>query len=61
MGQILEHKHLIVRAELNNPPKCAEAIQEWMKSLVDTAVMIVTVIIKPLSSQCFEKCTHIVS
>lgn len=39
MGQILEHKHLIVRAELNNPPKCAEAIQDWMKSLVDTIGM----------------------
>jgi S-adenosylmethionine/arginine decarboxylase-like enzyme len=35
MGQILEHKHLIVRAELNNPPQCAEAIQDWMKTLVD--------------------------
>lgn len=35
MGKVLEHKHLIVRAELNNPPKCAEAIQDWMKSLVD--------------------------
>ena len=35
MGPILEHKHLIIRAELNNPPKCAEAIQDWMKSLVD--------------------------
>jgi S-adenosylmethionine/arginine decarboxylase-like enzyme len=35
MGSILEHKHLIVRAELNNPPQCAEAIQDWMKTLVD--------------------------
>lgn len=35
MGKVLEHKHLIVRAELNNPPKCAEAIQDWMKSLVN--------------------------
>lgn len=35
MSQILEHKHLIVRAELFNPPKCAEAIQDWMKTLVD--------------------------
>lgn len=34
-NKILEHKHLIVRAELNNPPQCAEAIQEWMKMLVD--------------------------
>ena len=35
MGQILEHKHLIIRAELKNPPKCVEAIQDWMKLLVD--------------------------
>jgi S-adenosylmethionine/arginine decarboxylase-like enzyme len=35
MGQILEHKHLIIRAELKNPPKCAEVIQDWMKLLVD--------------------------
>ena len=35
MDQILEHKHLIIRAELKNPPKCAEAIQDWMKLLVD--------------------------
>lgn len=35
MSKVLEHKHLIVRAELNNPPTCAEAIQEWMKKLVD--------------------------
>ena len=35
MGAILEHKHLIIRAELKNPPKCAEAIQDWMKVLVD--------------------------
>jgi S-adenosylmethionine/arginine decarboxylase-like enzyme len=34
MGQILEHKHLIMRAELNNPPQCVEAIQDWMKILV---------------------------
>ena len=35
MSKVLEHKHLIVRAELNNPPKCAIEIQEWMKTLVD--------------------------
>lgn len=34
MGKILEHKHLIVRAELNNPPKCTTAIDAWMKKLV---------------------------
>lgn len=35
MTKVLEHKHLIVRAELKNPPQCAEAIQNWMKLLVD--------------------------
>lgn len=35
MSKVLEHKHLIVRAELNNPPTCAVEIQEWMKTLVD--------------------------
>jgi len=35
MGKVLEHKHLIVRAELNNPPQCAESIQDWMKILVE--------------------------
>lgn len=35
MGKVLEHKHLIVRAELKNPPQCAEAIETWMKKLVN--------------------------
>lgn len=35
MSKILEHKHLIVRAELNNPPKCTSAIDLWMRRLVD--------------------------
>ena len=39
MGQILEHKHLIIRAELKTPPTCAESIQEWMKTLVDKISM----------------------
>lgn len=39
MTKVLEHKHLIVRAELNSPPQCAEAIQDWMKSLVETIGM----------------------
>ncbi len=30
----LFHKHLIIRAELDNPPKCSEAINEWMRTLV---------------------------
>lgn len=39
MTKILEHKHLIVRAELLNPPKCAKSIQDWMKKLVETINM----------------------
>ena len=35
MTKVLEHKHLIVRAELNNPPQCSESIQDWMHFLVD--------------------------
>lgn len=35
MGNILEHKHLIVRAELSSPPQCADAIQDWMRDLVE--------------------------
>ena len=29
-----EHKHLIVRAEVNNPPKDPEWVKEWLTSLV---------------------------
>lgn len=39
MTKVLEHKHLIVRAELNNPPQCAIEIQDWMKKLVKTIGM----------------------
>jgi S-adenosylmethionine/arginine decarboxylase-like enzyme len=35
LSKLLEHKHLIVRAELNNPPKCTSAIDLWMRKLVD--------------------------
>lgn len=35
MTKVLEHKHLIVRAELNNPPRDATNIKLWMKHLVD--------------------------
>ncbi len=31
----LFHKHLIIRAELNNPPKCSETINDWMRTLVE--------------------------
>lgn len=33
--QVLEHKHLIVRAELADPPYSPVEIKLWMKQLVD--------------------------
>lgn len=33
-NKILEHKHLIVRAELASPPQCTTAIERWMQDLV---------------------------
>lgn len=39
MTKVLEHKHLIVRAELNNPPQCDIEIQDWMRKLVETIDM----------------------
>jgi S-adenosylmethionine/arginine decarboxylase-like enzyme len=35
LSKILEHKHLIVRAELKNPPYSPHDIKQWMKTLVD--------------------------
>jgi S-adenosylmethionine/arginine decarboxylase-like enzyme len=32
---VLQHKHLIIRAEVENPPKDTDLINEWMKNLVD--------------------------
>ncbi len=39
MGTVLEHKHLIVRAELNSPPQCTTAIEVWMRKLVEAIDM----------------------
>ena len=35
MGKVLEHKHLIVRAELESPPYSTTEIRAWMKALVE--------------------------
>ena len=39
MTKVLEHKHLIVRAELNEPPYSTTEIKLWMKRLVDAIDM----------------------
>jgi S-adenosylmethionine/arginine decarboxylase-like enzyme len=33
--KVLEHKHLIVRAEIKNPPYSPNDIKQWMRELVD--------------------------
>ena len=35
MSEILHHNHLVVRAEMNNPPKCTNEMSLWVKNLVD--------------------------
>lgn len=35
MGTVLEHKHLIIRAEITDPPYDAVDIKRWMRNLVD--------------------------
>jgi S-adenosylmethionine/arginine decarboxylase-like enzyme len=32
---VLEHKHLIVRAEVRNPPMSEEWVIDWVRSLID--------------------------
>jgi len=34
LEKVLQHKHLIVRAELTHPPACADDIKIWMADLV---------------------------
>lgn len=34
-AKLLKHQHLIIRAELNNPPNCTTAINLWMEKLVE--------------------------
>lgn len=31
----MEHKHLLIRAEIENPPKDQKAVEEWIKKLGD--------------------------
>lgn len=40
MSNILEHKHLIVRAEVRNPPKDTAKMEAWMSNMVATIGMV---------------------
>jgi S-adenosylmethionine/arginine decarboxylase-like enzyme len=33
--KLLEHKHLIVRAEVRLPPRCPVYIKQWLSSIID--------------------------
>ena len=33
-NSLLIHKHLIIRAEVNNPPKDVEKLTEWLKEFI---------------------------
>ena len=36
---MLEHKHLLIRAEVSNPPKDEEYIKEWFRNLISSIGM----------------------
>ncbi len=38
-NSLLLHKHLIIRAEVNNPPKNVDTLTEWFKSFIDSINM----------------------
>jgi len=38
-NSLLIHKHLIVRAEVNNPPKDVEKLTEWLKEFIESINM----------------------
>jgi S-adenosylmethionine/arginine decarboxylase-like enzyme len=40
VAKILEHKHLIVRAEVRNPPKDTALMEKWMSNMVATIGMV---------------------
>jgi S-adenosylmethionine/arginine decarboxylase-like enzyme len=35
LTQPLVHKHLVVRAEVSNPPKSTKYMKEWLENLID--------------------------
>jgi S-adenosylmethionine/arginine decarboxylase-like enzyme len=39
VAKILEHKHLIVRAEVRNPPKDTKNMEAWMSNMVHSIGM----------------------
>ena len=53
MEKELKHKHLLIRAEVQNPPKNEEETISWMKKLIKTIDM--NILAGPYSSQVSKK------
>ena len=53
MERELKHKHLLIRAEVQNPPKNEEETISWMKKLIKTIDM--NILAGPYSSQVSKK------
>ena len=53
MERELKHKHLLIRAEVQNPPKNEEETISWMRKLIKTIDM--NILAGPYSSQVSKK------
>ena len=53
MEKELKHKHLLIRAEVQNPPKNEEETISWMRKLIKTIDM--NILAGPYSSQVSKK------
>ena len=53
MERELKHKHLLIRAEVQNPPKNEEETISWMRKLIKTINM--NILAGPYSSQVSKK------
>ena len=53
MEKVLKHKHLLIRAEVQNPPKNEEETISWMRKLIKTIDM--NILAGPYSSQVSKK------
>jgi len=53
MERELKHKHLLIRAEVQNPPKNEEETISWMKKLIKTIDM--NILAGPYSSKVSKK------
>ena len=53
MEKLLKHKHLLIRAEVKNPPKTEEQIINWMNNLI--AKIDMNILAGPFASKVSKK------